>query len=184
MKGIAETCTRTNLKGQRVWFPEDENGEPNVLNPDDGCGGGLFKLETIHAIYYSSTGDDDILEGRSAREFAKAVILGKDWQRTTDLVYREYSLPVEQGGCGGDWALLEDKLHELEEPYWAVIGELRGRVQNSNGDSPEDDDCDGAPQACSSLTVARPIGLGLRSTKAHWPGSPTLSSTNLRNTAQ
>jgi len=132
-----QESNETSIKRRRVWFPESETGEPSDLNPDDGYGGGLFKLETVHPIYYSPTGSDhDILEGKDAREFAKVAILGKDWQRTMDLVYREFSIPIELGGCGGQWELLEDKLLLLEEPYWALIGELRVRVEHI-----EDDGC-------------------------------------------
>ena len=34
-------------KGSRVWFPEDENGEPHDRNPDDGYGGARFKLQVV-----------------------------------------------------------------------------------------------------------------------------------------
>tara|TARA_B110000285_G_C14515238_1_gene334093 strand:- start:27 stop:329 length:303 start_codon:yes stop_codon:yes gene_type:complete len=49
---------------------------------------------------------------------------GKDWQRTIDLTCREFKMPIEKGGCGGDWNILESKLDELEEPYWYLIGSL------------------------------------------------------------
>ena len=34
-------------RGSRVWFPEDENGEPHDRNPDDGYGGAHFKLQVV-----------------------------------------------------------------------------------------------------------------------------------------
>lgn len=38
---------------RHVWFPEDESGEPHPLNPDNGCGGGKYKLRNERMIYYS-----------------------------------------------------------------------------------------------------------------------------------
>jgi hypothetical protein len=32
---------------RNVWFPVAEDGEPVERNPDDGCGGALFKLNYI-----------------------------------------------------------------------------------------------------------------------------------------
>lgn len=49
---------------------------------------------------------------------------GCDWIRTQDLTCREFKLPEEKGGCGGDWNVLERKLDELAEPYWCLIGQL------------------------------------------------------------
>jgi len=53
---------------------------------------------------------------------------GRDWQRTADLTCREFKLPLENGGCGGDWNVLEMKLDELQEPYWYLIGQLWQRL--------------------------------------------------------
>jgi len=49
---------------------------------------------------------------------------GRDWIRTQDLTCREFKLPEEKGGCGGDWNVLQRKLDELAEPYWYLIGQL------------------------------------------------------------
>ena len=49
---------------------------------------------------------------------------GIGWQQTTDLIYREFRMPVTRCGCGGDWKVLERKLDEIEEPYWELIGGL------------------------------------------------------------
>lgn len=38
---------------RRIWFPVDETGEPHPQNPDDGCGGAVHTLETVH-IYETS----------------------------------------------------------------------------------------------------------------------------------
>ena len=39
---------------------------------------------------------------------------GRDWQVTTDLTCREFKLPIEKGGCGGDWNVLQSKLDKLD----------------------------------------------------------------------
>ena len=33
--------------------------------------------------------------------------LGKDWQRTQDLTCREFTVPIEKGGCGRNWRVLQ-----------------------------------------------------------------------------
>ena len=50
--------------------------------------------------------------------------LGKDWQRTQDLTCREFTVPVEKGGCGRNWHVLQYKLDKLGEPCWRMIGML------------------------------------------------------------
>jgi len=50
--------------------------------------------------------------------------LGKDWQRTQDLTCREFVIPIEKGGCGRNWHVLQYKLDKLGEPCWRMIGML------------------------------------------------------------
>jgi hypothetical protein len=50
--------------------------------------------------------------------------LGKDWQRTQDLTCREFNVPIENGGCGRNWHVLQYKLDKLGEPCWRMIGML------------------------------------------------------------
>lgn len=50
--------------------------------------------------------------------------LGKDWQRTQDLTCREFTVPIEKGGCGRNWRVLQYKLDKLGEPCWRMIGML------------------------------------------------------------
>lgn len=50
--------------------------------------------------------------------------LGKDWQRTQDLTCREFAIPIEKGGCGRNWRVLQYKLDKLGEPCWRMIGML------------------------------------------------------------
>ena len=120
----------TTKTTKSVWFPELDNGEVHPSNPHDGYGGGLYKLETVHYIYYTKDGCrpsetmDNVLEGFLAIDAAKIEVLGKDWQKTTDLVYREFRLPLDKGGCNGDWDTLEEKLSNIDEPYWSIIGQL------------------------------------------------------------
>ena len=75
---------------------------------------------------------------------------GRDWQRTTDLICREFKLPIDKGGCGGDWNVLQSKLDELEEPYWCLIGQLWQklfpavkRIEETSDDSEGDDGDEG-----------------------------------------
>jgi len=53
---------------------------------------------------------------------------GKDWQRTHDLRYREFHIPVEKGGCGNNWNVFEKKIDELEEPDWCLVGGLWNKL--------------------------------------------------------
>jgi len=122
-----QTSTR---REKHVWFPVDEQGEPDNKNPDDGFGGFLHHLEKV--IYYFVTCDGNlpspdgcnILEGYAARNKAKENQIGKDWQRTSDLIYREFSLPIESGGCDDRWDILEERIYLLEEPDFCLIGQL------------------------------------------------------------
>jgi len=117
-----------------VWFPIDADGEPHVRNPTDGCGGGLHQLETRHQIEYTRDGatphpdGSNVLEGAEFRATTKCLVLGDGWQETTDLVYRDFRKPREQGGCSGEWSTLESRLLAIEEPCWATIGQLWGML--------------------------------------------------------
>ena len=69
---------------------------------------------------------------------------GTDWQETHDLVCREFTLPVEEGGCGNNWHILESKLNELSEPCWRMIGmlwnQLFPRSKRLEEDSSDEED--------------------------------------------
>jgi len=86
-------------------------------------------LETIRIIYYTSDGNtpmpdgSNVLEGQAARDVAKQQVIGTGWQDTTDLVYREFRRPSPLG-CGGKWEVLEERLAEIEEPHWTLVGQL------------------------------------------------------------
>ena len=121
--------TRVTRDQRRVWFPEDEKGEPDDRNPDDGFGGFIHHLQTVTFYYVTSDGKlpskdgSNILEGYEARKKAKEDQIGKDWQQTFDLVFREFNLPIQKGGCGGVWKILEEKISQLEEPDFCLIGQ-------------------------------------------------------------
>jgi hypothetical protein len=73
--------------------------------------------------------------------------LGKDWQRTQDLTCREFMLPVEKGGCGRNWHVLQYKLDKLGEPCWRMIGMLwhslhpcAKRLEEDSDDGSSDDE--------------------------------------------
>lgn len=66
--------------------------------------------------------------------------LGKDWLKTQDLTCREFSLPIEKGGCGRNWQILQCKLNKLSEPCWKMIGMLRHSLYPCAKRLDEDDD--------------------------------------------
>ena len=73
--------------------------------------------------------------------------LGKDWQRTQDLTCREFSMPIEKGGCGRNWHVLQYKLDKLGEPCWRMIGMLwhslhpcSKRLEEDSDDGRSDDE--------------------------------------------
>ena len=121
--------TRATREKRRVWFPVDKDGEPHEQNPDDGCGGFIHHLQTVTFYYVTSDGKNpskdgsNILEGSEARKKDKENKIGKNWQQTFDLVYREFHLPVDKGGCDGEWSILEKKVYQLEEPDFCVLGQ-------------------------------------------------------------
>jgi len=121
----SENSTRT------VWFPEDADGEPHPSNPDNGCGGGIFKLETFHDIDSPWVLMKEQYPSRTTRDATKSFVLGSGWQQTMDLVHREWQMPITRGGCGGQWQVLEDKLMAIDEPYWAAVGELWGYLHGN-----------------------------------------------------
>ena len=69
--------------------------------------------------------------------------LGKDWQRTQDLTCREFTVPIEKGGCGKNWHVLQYKLDKLGEPCWRMIGMLWHSLHPCSKRLEEDSDDDG-----------------------------------------
>jgi len=140
----------TKTKPSRhVWFPEDDAGELHPKNPDNGCGGGKFKLETWNTYCYldvSSMSPPNLI-GKTARDITKFFVLGSGWQQTMDVVNREWRVPIDRGGCGGKWEVLEEKLMAIDEPCWAAVGQLWGhlhqgalRLEEQKEESSEEDE--------------------------------------------
>ncbi|KAK3249019.1 hypothetical protein CYMTET_41542 [Cymbomonas tetramitiformis] len=115
----AESCTassgeKTNKQGKskRVWFPAD--GE---------------KLIDIRYFCYTSDGGpaqpdgSNILEGGAALKEGRKTQIGTDWEATRNLTY-DFDLPLEEGGCGEEWHIFEEKIGQLAEPEWAAVGLL------------------------------------------------------------
>jgi hypothetical protein len=120
---------------KRVWFPEDAAGEPHPQNPDDGCGGALYKNATIHLIYATSDhGPPDnemsnVLEGKSAKLAHKAERKCADYNDTANL-YRDAGTKIPRfGGIDHSdklaiWLEFEMKYNQLKEPDWSIAGLL------------------------------------------------------------
>lgn len=72
--------------------------------------------------------------------------LGKDWQRTQDLTCREFTVPVEKGGCGRNWHVLQYKLDKLREPCWRMIGMLWHSLHPCSKRLEEDSDDDSSDE--------------------------------------
>jgi len=121
-------------KKKRVWFPEDVAGEPHPQNPDDGCGGALYKNTTVHLIYMTSDHgppDNDlsnVLEGKSAKLAHKAERKCADYNDTANL-YRDASAIMRFGDIDHSdklaiWLEFEMKYKQLKEPDWSIAGLL------------------------------------------------------------
>ena len=120
---------------KRVWFPEDVAGEPHPQNPDDGCGGALYKNTTVHLIYM--TGDhgppdndlSNVLEGKSAKLAHKAERKCADYNDTANL-YRDAGTKIPRFGDIDHsdklaiWLEFEMKYKQLKEPDWSIAGLL------------------------------------------------------------
>jgi len=59
-------------------------------------------------------------------------IIGTDWGLTFDLCYREFTLPLENGGCNSNYDLLVQKVYKLEDPCLYYLGKKWGELQNIN----------------------------------------------------
>lgn len=120
---------------KRVWFPEDVAGEPHPQNPDDGCGGALYKNTTVHLIYMTSDHGppekdmSNVLEGKSAHLAHKAERKCADYNDTANL-YRDAGTKLPRfGGIDHSdklaiWQEFEVKYNLLKEPDWSLAGLL------------------------------------------------------------
>ena len=129
----AQKVSKTTAN-KRVCFPEDVAGEPHPQNPDDGCGGALYKNTTVHLIYMTSDHgppDNDlsnVLEGKSAKLAHKAERQCADYNDTANL-YRDASATMRFGSCDRDtklavWRTFEQDYNQLKEPDWSIAGLL------------------------------------------------------------
>ena len=82
--------------------------------------------------------------------------MGKDWQKTMDLTCREFFMPIEKGGCGRNWSILQEKIDELGEPCWRMIGQLwnrlfpnRRRLEEASDDDEYDSDIESNCAVCT-----------------------------------
>ena len=74
--------------------------------------------------------------GRAARACALLERAGQV-DETRDLCMRDFARPISRGGCGSDWQLLENKLHQIDYPCWTLIGNLWNVL---HGDAPRFDE--------------------------------------------
>jgi len=84
--------------------------------------------------------------------------MGKDWQKTLDLTCREFFLPIEKGGCGGKWLIFQQKVDELSEPCWRMIGQLwnrlfpnRKRLEEDSDEEDYDSDVESTTAICACV---------------------------------
>ena len=118
---------RHALGQKKVWFPEDVNGEPHESNPDDGCGGAKYKLNTIH--YYDADKNDLLAEDRQAT--------AAYYREAITLFHRLYdNIDYTWGNLSADkltiWLDFQQKVDELKEPDYGTIGSLWRTIFNSD----------------------------------------------------
>ena len=101
----------------RVWFAEDENGEPHELNPDDGCGGAKFKLTTVH-VYHAPRKE---LQARHFNETANY------YRDALEELRSQTGSILKLPSCISRmmiWSNFQQKTDLLEEPDYALMGML------------------------------------------------------------
>jgi hypothetical protein len=114
---------------KKIWFPEDSNGEPHPLNPDDGYGGSKFKLNTIKAIYVTSDGKvptnnlSNVLEGSSAFKAHRAEKKARNERETSHYYNRlSYKLALGKKTKFKIWETFQKKIDALPEPTFSLVG--------------------------------------------------------------
>tara|TARA_Y100001970_G_C14191901_1_gene835888 strand:- start:565 stop:1053 length:489 start_codon:yes stop_codon:yes gene_type:complete len=110
---------RRPLGLKKVWFPEDASGEPHESNPDDGCGGAKYKLNTIH--HYEADKKDLVAADYDAtvthyREASNAFHSLYD-----DIDYTWDNLSADKLAI---WLDFQQKTDVLREPDYGTIGAL------------------------------------------------------------
>lgn len=132
----AESAAVVDRPQKRVWFPEDSSGEPHPRNPDDGCGGGKYKLTIVNPIYATSDGNppsedlSNVLEDREARTAHRAERHCANHNETIG-IYRDAaeqlraSLYVPSDSRKKEiWSQFETAFNGLAEPDWCTAGLL------------------------------------------------------------
>lgn len=112
---------------RRIWFPEDVNGEPHESNPDDGCGGAKYKLNTIH--HYDSDKNDLKSEDYDATVTYYKEALTLFHGLFNDIDYTLDNLSADKLTI---WLDFQQKTDALKEPDYGAIGSLWRTIFNSD----------------------------------------------------
>jgi len=67
-----------------------------------------------------------------------AEIIGRGYNETRDLCYREFWRPRVQGGCGKEWAEFERRLAQIDEPDFCAVGQVWAMVRGGEVLRPEE----------------------------------------------
>tara|TARA_Y100001935_G_scaffold244839_1_gene237728 strand:+ start:846 stop:1445 length:600 start_codon:yes stop_codon:yes gene_type:complete len=110
---------RRPLGLKKVWFPEDVNGEPHESNPDDGCGGAKYKLNTVH--FYDADKKDLLAADHEATAVAFREALSCFHSLYEDIDYTWDNLSSDKLAI---WIDFQQKTDALREPDYGSIGAL------------------------------------------------------------
>ena len=118
---------RRPLGLKKVWFPEDASGEPHESNPDDGCGGAKYKLNTVH--YYEADKKDLLAADYAATEtyFKEALTILHSLY--DDIDYTWDNLSADKLAI---WLDFQEKTDALKEPHYSSMGHLWMTIFNSD----------------------------------------------------
>jgi hypothetical protein len=111
-------------KGRRIWFPVDDVEEPHPKNPDDGYGGALYPLKTVH-IYETSLKHTRICENK----------------KETQALFREAAEQLNRGSYTREyiWYQFIKGCDKLPQPEYSYCGLL---WRNLYGTNPRDEEVD------------------------------------------
>lgn len=101
-------------------------------------------------VFFFCPETGELLEGRAARDQAKREVLGSSWQRTYDIVYRDFRGRVNSPE---EFARLESVVAELDDPCLFYVGLQWGRVGGRNPRSEEVDEVTCAAEKGTSHKV-------------------------------
>jgi hypothetical protein len=117
----AESAAAVERPQKRVWFPEDSAGEPHPRNPDDGCGGGKYKLTIVKPIYATSDGSppsEDLSNVCANHNETLGIYRDAAEQLRASLYVPSDSQKKEI------WTQFETAFDKLVEPDWCTAGLL------------------------------------------------------------